>query len=189
MADTRASAYSHRIKVADVPNSGLDVTIDVGAEDRGRIAGALGLERLDRLSIVATVKPWRGDGFRLDGRIEADVVQLCVVSLEPVNSMIEEPLSATFVRPSGPRRTEAVDVDFDALEEDPPEEIVGGAIDVGALAVEYLSLAVDPYPRAPSVRLEDEAPQLAGGDDGNRQRNPFEDLRKLTSEPEGSEET
>ena len=37
--------------------------------------------------------------------------------------------------------------------EDPPDPIVDGRIDLGALAVEFLALALDPYPRKPGAEF------------------------------------
>ena len=40
------------------------------------------------------------------------------------------------------------------MAEDPPEPIVNGAIDLGALAAEFLMLGLDPYPRKPGAVFE-----------------------------------
>ena len=36
-------------------------------------------------------------------------------------------------------------------EYEPPDEIVNGQIDLGALTAEFLALGLDPYPRKPGV--------------------------------------
>ena len=38
--------------------------------------------------------------------------------------------------------------------EEPPEPIINGAIDLGALATEFLILGLDPYPRKPGVSFD-----------------------------------
>ena len=38
--------------------------------------------------------------------------------------------------------------------EDAPEPLVGNAIDLGAIATEFLILGLDPYPRKPDVVFE-----------------------------------
>ena len=55
-----------------------------------------------------------------------------------------------------------------AEEAEPPEPLVGGTIDLGAVAVEFLMLGIDPYPRkegaefaAPSADLEGAHPFAA----------------------------
>jgi hypothetical protein len=36
-------------------------------------------------------------------------------------------------------------------EDDPPDTIIDGKIDLGALAAEFMALGLDPYPRKPGV--------------------------------------
>ena len=36
-------------------------------------------------------------------------------------------------------------------DEEPPEPLVGGKLDLGAVATEFLLLGIDPYPRKPGV--------------------------------------
>ncbi len=48
--------------------------------------------------------------------------------------------------------------------EDPPDPIIDGKIDLGALAAEFFALGLDPYPRKPGVavdRRRRRRPQLA----------------------------
>ena len=45
------------------------------------------------------------------------------------------------------------EIDFDP-EHEPPETIIDGVIDIGELAAQFLALALDPYPRAPGVALD-----------------------------------
>ena len=58
-------------------------------------------------------------------------------------------------------------------EDDPPDPIVDGKIDLGALAAEFVALALDPYPRKPGARFEpvDVEP--------DRERIPFAGLARL----------
>ena len=82
-----------------------------------------------------------------DGVLEADVVQSCVVSLEPVEQHVADRFTVRFV-PSG-RETD---------DEDPeaPDEIpyTGATIDLGEAAAEQLALSLDPYPRDPAAELD-----------------------------------
>ncbi|MGZ3360151.1 MAG: YceD family protein, partial [Xanthobacteraceae bacterium] len=56
--------------------------------------------------------------------------------------------------------------------EDAPEPLVGGMIDLGAIATEFLILGLDPYPRKPDAVFE--APP--GGDEA---AHPFAALAEL----------
>ena len=56
---------------------------------------------------------------------------------------------------------------------DDPEPLVGGSVDLGAFATEFLMLGLDPYPRKPGAIFE--PPQDRKPDEG-----PFAALSKLT---------
>jgi hypothetical protein len=60
-----------------------------------------------------------------------------------------------------------------------PEPLVGGVVDLGALATEFLILGINPYPRKPEAVFE--APRQAKGDQG-----PFAALERLAKRQEGS---
>jgi hypothetical protein len=44
-------------------------------------------------------------------------------------------------------------------DEDPPDPIIDGRIDLGALAAEFLALGLDPYPRKPGAAFEGAEPE------------------------------
>ena len=50
------------------------------------------------------------------------------------------------------RTAEPETVEIDG--EDPPDPIVDGKIDLGALAAEFFALGLDPYPRKPGVAFD-----------------------------------
>jgi uncharacterized metal-binding protein YceD (DUF177 family) len=117
----------------------------------------LELLQLDRFAADLTL---RRDGSRVlvGGRFEADIVQACVVTLEPIPARIVEEVALTFAeevvipdKPRADRMTDLAEIEVQLSEEDPPEPIVGGRFDPGPVLVELLSLALDPYPRKPGV--------------------------------------
>lgn len=114
-----------------------------------------------------------GNVIRVTGDMEADVVQACVVSLQDVPAQVRTHFDTCFTE-SGEMFDEDVGACID-LEEDPHEVLNDGQIDLGELVAQYLSLELEPYPRAPGVSL---AAQLAesGGDTKNR---PFQVLQGL----------
>jgi uncharacterized metal-binding protein YceD (DUF177 family) len=121
------------------------------------LAVRFGLVALDRL--VASVRLRRIQGgtlVRASGVLDAVVVQSCVVSLEPVPATIRDSFTARFEsEASGDDEAEwrwaGVEIDIDPLEEDDPEPIEDGRIDLGEWVAQHLSLALDPYPRAPDA--------------------------------------
>jgi len=122
---------------------------------RARIAEALGLPGVQRLQADLQVRPWL-DGAEIEGRIDADVTQICGVSLDP----FEAPVTDAFVVhvvPAGSPLAPAADADEVELQleaEDPPDVASGDVIDLAAYVVEYFALALDPFPRKPGVAFE-----------------------------------
>jgi hypothetical protein len=112
------------------------------------IARFLGLEALRSLRFRGALAPVGAEGWRIEGQLSAEVVQSCVVTLEPVAQRIEEAVIRDYVPEEDYRPPAAIDVDPDA--EDDPDPF-GSVIDPGLLALEALALVLDPYPRAPGV--------------------------------------
>lgn len=97
----------------------------------------------------------------VEGFVRAELVQPCVVTLDPVSSRIEEKFEAWYADPKEAvsfararaerlRRKGAPDIALLDEEED-PEPVVNGMIDLGELAAQYIALAIPAYPRAPGV--------------------------------------
>jgi hypothetical protein len=99
----------------------------------------------------------RGAGLRVLGRVKARVGQTCVVTLEPIENAVDEEVDLLFssdapVVPdadAGHHQT----IGHRSDEDEPPEPLVGGAIDLGAIAAEFLMLGIDPYPRKPGAEF------------------------------------
>ena len=102
------------------------------------------------------------------GRLEAELVQVCVVSLEDFASRLTEEFSLRFV----PEGRENFDDDPAAVD----EIAYAGIIDLGEVAAEQLALALDPYPRKPGETL----PELdAEADEMPEKPHPFAALAAL----------
>ena len=141
-----------------------EITAD--AAEREALARRFGLLRLDRLAATVRLRRLAGGLLRLSAELSADVVQACVVTLEPVASQVADSFSLLYGRP----QNEASEVVLSG-EAELVEPLDGGAIDIGEATAQQLSLALDPYPRAPGVSL-DEARDGVGD-------SPFAALAKL----------
>ncbi len=144
---------SHRYDTADLPAAGAEVTIAAGPAERTALAEAYDLLAVD--GFTATVTLTRTDGARVAvaGRVVVDIVQACVVSLEPVAQHIDKSFQIDFVPAESAERQAAREVAIDPNAPDPPEVMEGTTVDVGALAEEMFVLAIDPYPRAPGAEM------------------------------------
>jgi uncharacterized metal-binding protein YceD (DUF177 family) len=119
--------------------------IEATPAEREDLARRLGVVSVDLLTADLRLIRMMGAMVRLEGQLAAKVTQSCVVTLAPVHSRI----AATIDRRYGPAEaladTEAEDV---GLEDDVPEVLVNGVIDLGEAVAEQLALEIDPFPRA-----------------------------------------
>lgn len=152
------------------------VEITADAEERAALARRFNLRALDALAAEGEIEVFgKGQRARLTVRLTADVVQSCVVTLEPVPAHIEETFTVEFDRAAAEDASEKGEVVVDAEGEDPPDPLPDAGIDVGEAVAEHLGLALDPYPRAPGAGLE------GGGwrTGGDEPEGPFAALRKF----------
>jgi uncharacterized metal-binding protein YceD (DUF177 family) len=139
--------WSVPVAVEDIPETGLHIEIDAPAIARAGLVTMAGLRDLPRLSAVFDLAH-RGAGVRVTGQVNARVGQTCVVTLEPIESDVEETIDLVFApAPGEVTHTRAETADKKANDEEPPEPLVGGQLDLGAVATEFLLLGIDPYPR------------------------------------------
>lgn len=152
------------------------VEITADAEERAALARRFNLRALDALAAEGEIEVFaRGRRARLTAKLTADVVQSCVVTLEPVPAHIEETFTVEFDRAVSEDAGERGEVLVEAEGEDPPDPLPDAGIDVGEAVAEHLGLALDPYPRAPGAGLEDGGWRTGG----EEPEGPFAALRKL----------
>lgn len=175
------------------PRSGLQQTCTATADERRAVAEALDLTRCDRLRATLTVRARSAGRYSVAGRVEADIEQTCVVTLDPIRTRIAEDFAGEFCPAADLAAVTSADVHFDPDSEDEPTAIVDGQLAVGQLIYEHLALAIDPYPRvrdAEAVAIErgprglqsshrQAAPAAAGQPAAGAKPNPFAVLAKL----------
>lgn len=117
-------------------------------EETAALAEELGLLGLRTLSFVGEIRPEGAHDFRLEGRLVADAVQPCVVTLAPVPARIDEPVLRRYLADYVEPDAEEVEIPEDDSAEALPAEII-----LREVAAEALALALPPYPRAPGAEL------------------------------------
>ncbi len=144
--------FSRVIAVDTIPDHGLDIAIEADADERAALAARDGLVSIGKLEARFHVAHRPRKGFNVSGRVTALITQICVVSLEPFETAVTENVDVDFA----PAEAPAAGHDGGALrdrvssfdeDQDPPDPIVDGKIDLGALAGEFLALGLDPYPK------------------------------------------
>ena len=149
----------HPVNVRTLPNKGRVETFEADADARRSIAAFLDVDDVEEFTADAEVTRWRSDGVRVAGRLRARLQQTCVVTLEPLSVDVDEAFEALFVPEDSPlasRDDGVVQMMVDAEGEDPPETFAGDTLDLGAVWMEFLALAVDPFPRKPGAAFEAE---------------------------------
>ena len=145
------AGLSYPVSVAHVPGKGITVKVEADDKERAQLAENHELLSVGSFTADFLITPWKKDGIRLRGHIEAQIVQACVATLEPIETQISEDVDTVFVpensRLARIRLDESGEMLIDAEGPDMPETFEGDRIDIGAVAEEFFELALDPYPR------------------------------------------
>jgi hypothetical protein len=167
------TCWSIPLRLDSVPEDGLHVSETADPGTCSCVAKLAGVDAVLRLDAEFDVVRHGAAGMVVTGRVNARVRQTCVLTLDPLENDISEPVRVVFA-PAGaavaaPEITEAV---LAADDDDPPEPLVDGRTDLGPLATEFLVLAVDKYPRKPGAEFQ---PTVVGTTGGS----PFDALAVL----------
>jgi uncharacterized metal-binding protein YceD (DUF177 family) len=155
------------VSASDVPPAGREVAFEADEGTLKDLAKRFGILEVVSLSGIAKVRPYRKAGLTVEGRFKAEVVQSCVVSLEPVHQTVEESFTQRYL----PEHMIAPDVP------EMKEPMTGNGVDLGEAVAERLALALDPYPRKPDAAFL--ATSEEPGDAPESKPNPFAALEKL----------
>ncbi|MGN6460055.1 MAG: YceD family protein [Pseudolabrys sp.] len=162
------------ITLDEVAEAGRHVELVAPAPVLPAIATLAGVNAVSRLVAHFDVSH-RGDGLRVAGQVEGEVAQTCVVTLEPLVNEVREPVDLVF-SPSLRDDEGEVEVAGDPDDRDPREPMIGRSVDLAAVAVEFLMLGIDPYPRKSGVEFET---RTAGDASEPDRPNPFAVLEAL----------
>jgi uncharacterized metal-binding protein YceD (DUF177 family) len=163
------------VALEDVAETGERFDLVADADTRAAVARMSGLRDLPRLEANLEVTRHAAGGLRVCGHVSATVGQACVVTLEPLVKEVDEDIDVLFL-PAGERDDGGSDSGGEKWDE--AEPLIGGRVDLGALATEFLILGLDPYPRKPGVVFQ--RPQDGPPDEG-----PFAALAALKKDQGG----
>ncbi len=147
-----AAPWSMPVAAENVAETGEHFELAADAAVRSALARLAGLRELPRLEASFDVSRRGADGLHVAGVVSATVGQNCVVTLEPLVNEIHETVDLVFL----PRPDDEPEQDGAPAERkwNDPEPLIGGAVDLGAIATEFLLLGLDPYPRKPGAVFE-----------------------------------
>lgn len=157
-----------------------DNRFDISADDEEReaLARRFDILSIERLEASLRLVPGMG-GIRIDlhGTITADIHQACVITLKPVPTTIE----AAFDRAFGPQDSYSpgTEIMISPDEDDPPDPIISGTIDVGEVVAEELSLQLNPFPRSADAAFDGYSSDGDGASIDEPIEGPFARLAEL----------
>ncbi|WP_350334495.1 YceD family protein [Coralliovum pocilloporae] len=179
MIDQLPDNLKHWVLISDALKRPETVRFTASAEECAEIAKLYSLPDVTAFSFEIEVEAWRKQGLRLKGDLKAEVIQSCVVTLEPVPGTIREEMDICFL-PEGASRGRQVEASgkeimIDPEAEDPPEILTGNRLDVATPAFEHFALALNPYPRLEGAHL----PDTEDEDEDDGRESPFAALKGL----------
>lgn len=161
---------TQRLRVAHLnPRAATPFSLSPDEATRKAIAEELGISDLPKLSFQGEIRAQGGDAWALSGRMRAKVVQPCVITLKPVGTSLDEQVERIFSPHLHQPEEEEVEMPDETLEP------LGQFIDLSAVMIESLALALPEYPRAKGAELGDSALEDTTPDT----KRPFAGLDKL----------
>lgn len=156
--------FTHRLPLAHVPAAGQTLRLAASPAERAALAERFELLALHEFTAELRLKPGPEGVILVTGQMKAGLEQACGITLVPVRQSIAEPVAWRLL-PEGMAPSDG---------EDDPDDIESeqGAADLAEALAQQLSLAIDPYPRAPGAEMPAD---LAG----EGAHGPFATLLKL----------
>jgi uncharacterized metal-binding protein YceD (DUF177 family) len=168
-----APEFQRPVALARIPPEGREQALRATPSECAALAQRFGIVAVNRFAAALRLVPEPGGGVAIEGHIDAEVVQDCVITLEPVIQAVRE---AVHLRILGPGESPSDDPEA-------PDDVdaPGGVADLGEALAEQLALALDPYPRAPGAVLPEEVTPQPAVDEpaAERPASPFAGLAVL----------
>ena len=175
-----APPIEHYFDLGRLSQAEQTVTIAPDAEALARIADWTGVVAVTALRAEVTLRKQSPSQFLAAFRLNADVVQNCVASLEPMTSVIARDFTRLLHFAAAPYRLPTTPEPLDLTAEDGPEEIESLRYDLAGPLLEELVLAIDPYPRKPGIAFQPPQDAEAAPE---RPESPFAVLKSLKTPP------
>jgi uncharacterized metal-binding protein YceD (DUF177 family) len=142
---------THPLRISNLPKSKTTpVDVVFSETELAGIAELLSASSVKKMRITGTISPSGKNDWMLKAMVGATVIQPCVITLEPVQTRIDTPVTLTYLadfqQESGDSITEmTIDETFEPLTEE---------IDLATIAIEAVALALPDYPRSADAQLE-----------------------------------
>ncbi len=141
-----------KIKVHEVPRAGITGRRQATEDECTAVAQTLGFPGCKSLIADYRIKNAGKGRFQLTGTLTAELVRTCVITLEPLNETVIEPLDCVFVPPEMMPADQREEEEVLTAEEFEP--ITSDTLDYGRIVFEVLSAGLNPFPRIEGAELD-----------------------------------
>jgi uncharacterized metal-binding protein YceD (DUF177 family) len=155
--------------------TGDEISFHASEEECAQLAKTAGLLEVPNFSTHIALKKISPTNFEIAYRLAAEIVQACVVTLEPLAAAIARQFTRELHYTPNLRRPVEEEVIVVPGDDELPEEIGSLHFDLAGPLMEEFLLAIDPYPRARGVEFSPPSSATAPPD------SPFAVLKDLKS--------
>ena len=155
----------YNVNVERLPKLGMMIKLsldDLKQDEKRAVIDHLQAESIEELRGELRFRHWARDGVQIDGEISANLETQCPVSLQPVNQKINAVFNAKFVPATSklakPQLNEDGEMILDFDSDDIPDIYEGTELDAWAILLEYCTLEIDPFARAPGAEFDAQNP-------------------------------
>ena len=184
--------WSHFFDADDVDRSRpTTVKIEASEEECADLARRFVVESISKAEADLTLIRESGT-IRVTGQFHCTITQNCVVTLEPFDTELSEPVEGwfadkenrvSFAAAKKEREVVKSHAEVEILEEsEDPEAIIEGRIDLGELVAQHISLTIPLYPRKDGVKYEVGDDNFEIDEKSPLRKNPFEALKDWKEE-------
>jgi len=133
--------------------AGDEIIVTARKDELSKLAHWAGIRSVESFSATVTLKRLSPSRFAYRADLHADIVQDCVVTLEPVRAVLNRTINRELHFSEAPRLSPGGEIVLDPVSNDDEirEEIPSLHYDLAGPLLEEFVLAIDPYPRAPGV--------------------------------------
>ncbi len=179
--------WSHFFDVDDLEKKPTELTIEASEDECADLARRFAVVSIEKATAKLKLSNAGGHVIHVQGRFECDITQECVVTLDPVQSSLSEPVegwfadrdtAVSFANAKKEREVAKSHAEVEILDEkEDPEPVVEGRIDLGELVAQHISLAIPTYPHKEGVEYEVGDDNLTLDEKSPLRKNPFEALK------------
>ncbi len=169
-----------------IKKPGTEIIIEATLDECERLAKRFSIPKINHIKATCFLKKLTqkdvGD-YHLKVKMQADIIQQCVMTLNDLSELIVENFSIIFLINEETEGQKEKDKIIDFEYEDMDIEIIGGSeVDLGKYIAEYLSLSMNSYPRQNDVTGQELGIRILNESDEKEikdKKNPFDILKSL----------